>query len=452
MRQCRACRRRQPCRQYSWFCRQPDKVPSRNPQVCGFKILPLFLFFIMESIISQLIQQETWEEFLAYRLMKGRFNWHEFDEADAFVEREDYLPLATKIVQGESLGIPKKKTVNKMGSCKKRVVYSFTPDEMLILKLIAFLLYRYDNQFAPNCYAFRRGLKASDAIFKINKVVRGKKMWAYKLDIHDYFNSIDVDLLLPMLKSMLTDDLSLYRFFENLLTTNLAISNGQVIEEHHGVMAGTPTAPFLADVFLKEVDCYFYNKGFIYARYSDDIILFAPDRETLEQHKKQMTHFLTQYHLEVNPDKEKIYSPNEAYEFLGFKCHGYDIDISEATKKKMKGKISRKTRALLRWKNKNGMTADKAMKALINCFNRKFFESDDPETLTWSRWFFPVINQTEGLKEIDHYLQQNIRFLSTGKHNKANFRIDYERLKELGYKSLVNEYYKFKDSVPATAD
>ena len=394
------------------------------------------------SILSQLTLQETWEEFLAYRLMKGRFNWHEFDEADTFVEREAYLPLATKIAQGEGLGIPTKKLVNKMGSGKKRVVYSFAPDEMLILKLIAFLLYKYDDQFAPNCYAFRRGVKACDAIFKINKTIKGQKMWAYKLDIHDYFNSIDIELLLPMLKELLADDPPLYQFFEKLLTQNLAIYNGQVIEEPHGVMAGTPTAPFLADVFLKEVDRYYYNKGVVYARYSDDIIMFAPDYETLEAYKNQMCNFLAQAHLEVNPAKEKIYSPDEAYEFLGFKCYGCDIDISEATKKKMKGKISRQARALLRWKNKKGLDSEKAMKALINHFNRKFFESDDPETLTWSRWFFPVITQTDGLKEIDHYLQQNIRFLSTGKHTKANYKTDYAQLKALGYKSLVNEYYK----------
>ena len=401
----------------------------------------------MESIITQLTRQETWEEFLAYRLMKGRFNWHEFDEADAFVEREDYLPLVERIARGEGLGIPTKKLVNKMGSGKKRVVYSFAPDEMLVLKLIAFLLYKYDDQFAPNCYAFRRGLKAHDAVFDINKAIQGQKVWAYKLDIHDYFNSIDVDLLLPMLKTMLTDDPPLYLFFEKLLTTYLAVCNGQVIEEHHGVMAGTPTAPFLADVFLKEVDRYYYNKGVVYARYSDDIIMFAPDFQTLEEYKNQMCNFLAQAHLEVNPDKEKIYSPDEAFEFLGFKCLGRNIDISEATKKKMKGKISRKARALYRWSSKNHIESEKAMKGLINYFNRKFFESDDPEMLTWSRWFFPVITQTEGLKEIDHYLQQYIRFLGTGKHNKTNYKTDYVQLKALGYKSLVNEYYRFKAEI-----
>ena len=402
------------------------------------------------SILSQLTQQEAWEDFLAYRLMKGRFNWHEFDEADAFVEREAYLPLATKVMEGGSLGLPKKKIVNKMGTGKKRVVYSFAPDEMLILKLIAFLLYKYDDQFAHNCYAFRRGVKAHDAIFKLNKAIRGRKMWAYKLDIHDYFNSISIPILLPILKETLVDDLPLYAFFEKLLTNPNVLINKVVTEEQHGVMAGTPTAPFLADIYLKEVDWYFHDNGILYARYSDDIILFAPDEVTLEQHKATLLGFLEKYQLEVNPSKEKTYSPDEAYEFLGFKCHGYDIDLSEATKRKMKGKIKRQANALLRWKNKKGMDSDKAMKALINHFNRKFFESDEPETLTWSRWFFPVINQIDGLKEIDHYLQDNIRFLSTGKHNKSNYKVDYETLKSLGYKSLVNEYYRFKEATNPT--
>ena len=407
------------------------------------KPFPFFFFYsLMTSIITQLTRQDVWEEFLAYRLLKGRFNWHEFKEADSFVEREDYLPLAQKIVQGAGLGIPQKKIINKMGTGKKRVVYSFAPDEMVILKLIAFKLYDYDAYFAPNCYAFRRGIKASDAIYSIRRAIGGRKMWAYKLDIHDYFNSISIDILLPMLADMMADDLPLYRFFEKMLTDNKAGYNGETILESHGVMAGTPTAPFLADVYLKEVDQYFHDAHVIYARYSDDIILFAPDRETLEAYKSKMAEFLRKYRLEINPDKEKIYSPDEAYEFLGFKCHGRDIDISEATKKKMKGKIRRATKSMMRWRIRNHMEPEKAMKGLINHFNRVFFENDDTETLTWSRWFFPVINQTDGLREIDHYLQQNIRYLSTGKHNKNNYKTDYARLKQLGYRSLVNEYYK----------
>ncbi|MBO6027416.1 MAG: hypothetical protein J6P73_09250 [Bacteroidales bacterium] len=396
----------------------------------------------MESIITQLARQETWEEFLAYRLHKGRFTWHEFEDADTYVEKEQYLPMAQRIVKEEALEIPTKKIINKMGTGKKRVVYSFNAEEMKLLKLIAHLLYRYDNHFASNCYAFRRGVRAHDAIVNINKAIQGQKMWAYKIDIHDYFNSIPIPRLLPMLADLLADDPPLYRFFERMLTVDQAVYNGQVVEEKRGVMAGTPTAPFLANVYLSDVDYFFEKAGVVYARYSDDIILFAPDEALLNQHKAALLRLIAEHGLEVNPSKEKVFTPDEAYEFLGFSCHGNDIDIAASTKQKMKGKISRKARSLMRWQSRNGIGSACAMKAMINCFNHKFFESDDPETLTWSRWFFPVITQTEGLKEIDHYLQQNIRFLSTGRHSKANYRISFDQLKELGYKSLVNEFYK----------
>ena len=395
----------------------------------------------MESIIDRLSEQQTWEEFLTYRLLKGRFNWYEFDEADTYVSEAQYRDVVGRLQRGEPLSVPTRHLVNKMGSGKKRVVYSFPPEEMIVMKAMAFLLYRYDAQLAPNCYSFRRGLTAHDAIHHLVRSIDNRPMWAYKLDIHNYFNSISVPLLLPILRETLADDLPLYNFFEQLLTDGRALSNGDIVREERGVMAGTPTSPFLANVYLREVDRHFADAGVLYARYSDDIILFAPDRATLDRHISELNAFLVKYHLEVNPDKMRIYQPDEAFDFLGFKCKGSNIDIADATRQKMKDKIRRKARSLQRWRSKNGVDGEKAMKALVRHFNKKFFEGDDPSALTWARWFFPVINQVEGLKEIDRYLQSNLRYVATGKHNKANYRIRYGLLKELGYRSLVHEFY-----------
>ena len=399
----------------------------------------------MESIIDRLSEQQTWEEFLTYRLLKGRFNWYEFDEADTYVSEAQYRDVVERLQRGEPLSVPTHHLVNKMGSGKKRVVYSFPPEEMIVMKAMAFLLYRYDAQLAPNCYSFRRGLTAHDAIHHLVRSIDNRPMWAYKLDIHNYFNSISVPLLLPILREVLADDLPLYNFFEQLLTDGRALSNGDIVREERGVMAGTPTSPFLANVYLREVDRHFADAGVLYARYSDDIILFAPDRATLDRHISELNAFLVKYRLEVNPDKVRIYQPDEAFDFLGFKCKGSNIDIADATRQKMKDKIRRKARSLQRWRSKNGVGGEKAMKALIRHFNKKFFEGDDPSALTWARWFFPVINQTEGLKEIDRYLQSNLRYVATGKHNKANYRIRYGLLKELGYRSLVHEFYEADD-------
>lgn len=396
----------------------------------------------MQSIIDLLGEQQTWEEFLTYRLLKGRFNWYEFDEADTYVSEAQYRDVVGRLQRGEPLSVPSRHLVNKMGNGKKRVVYSFPPDEMIVLKAMTFLLYRYDSQLAPNCYSFRRGQTAHGAISHLVRTINNRPMWAYKLDIHNYFNSISIPLLLPILSEVLADDPPLYAFFERLLTDGRARVGDEIISEERGVMAGTPTSPFLANIYLREVDHHFAETGVLYARYSDDIILFAPNRETLDRHIGDLNAFLEKYRLEVNPDKVRIYQPDEAFDFLGFKCKGRNIDIADATRRKMKEKIRRKARSLQRWRSKKGIAAEKTMKVLIRYFNRKFFESDDPSELTWSRWFFPIINQTEGLREIDHYLQYNLRYVATGRHNNANYRTRYDQLKQLGYRSLVYEFYR----------
>ena len=157
------------------------------------------------NILEELSHQLTWEEFLTYRLRKGRFNWHEFDVADTFVSEKLYLPVVERMLRGEGLSIPTKHLVNKMGSGKKRVVYSFEDDEMNVLKCLSYLLYRFDSTLSPNCYSFRRGLTAHDAIHDILRATNGRHMWAYKVDIHNYFNSISIPLLLPILRELLAE-------------------------------------------------------------------------------------------------------------------------------------------------------------------------------------------------------------------------------------------------------
>lgn len=395
----------------------------------------------MSSIIAQLSAQKVWEQFLAYRLVKGRLNWNEFEREDEMIEREEYLPLVDDIIAGPGLSIPQKKVINKMGTGKKRVVYTYAPGEMIVLKVLAYLLYKYDDKFSPDCYAFRRGLKASDAVLRLYHKVRKKGLWAYKLDISNYFNSISIPILLEKLSNVVSDDSELYDFFVRMLSDDRAIYNGEVITEPRGAMAGVPTASFLANVYLMDVDNYFHENNIIYARYSDDIILFAEDYDTLLKYKSQINEMLVAHRLDVNPSKQRVFSPDEPYEFLGFKCSDEGIDISDSAIEKMKGKIRRKMKSVLRWKQQHNISNERAMARLIGYFNSKFFDDSESNSLNWSRWYFPIINLTEGMQIIDHYLQQCIRVLSTGKHTKANYKVGYEQLKALGYKTLIHEFY-----------
>ena len=86
-------------------------------------------------------------------------------------------------------------------------------------------------------------------------------------------------------------------------------------------------------------------------------------------------------------------------------------------------------------------TNEQAVKALIRSMNRKYFSADSSHELTWTRWYFPLINTDKTLHELDLYLQYWIRYLYTGRHRRKNYEFRYEDMKALGYQSLVHAWY-----------
>ncbi len=320
-----------------------------------------------------------------------------------------------------------------------------------MLKFIAFHLYRYDGYFCDNCYAFRRDFGVWEAMHRIRSTPSLGNMYCLKVDISNYFNSINVDILLEKLSFIKETDLPLYQLFHKILKENRVCENTKILLENHGAMAGTPISPFFANVYLRDMDCYFKEADIPYFRYSDDILIFADTMDKLATHQAKLYEQIHLLDLTINPDKVHISTPGEPWEFLGFCYRNGEIDLSDATLRKTKAKIKRKANALRRWSRSKRLSEDKAAIGLIRAMNRKFFGSSSPDEedndmdskdFTWSRWFFPNLTTDTGLKIIDTYLQEYIRYTITGRHYKGNYRIRYEQMKEWGYRSLVHEYYK----------
>ena len=405
------------------------------------------LFFIHMSILKELGVNKNWQDFLAKKTEKFRLSKKEEAGLRLFIQDESYKPVTDNILDDNFFfSVPEKKLLNKHGKGKKRVVYTFSECENNVLKLAAHLLYRYDEAQPHNCYSFRRHYGAKKAITTITKVKDIEKKYSCKLDITDYFNSIDVNLLLPILYKLFFDDKDLYRFFEKLLTADKAFFNGAVITEKRGAMAGTPVSPFLANVYLAEMDRFFLGKDVLYARYSDDIIFFADTEKSLAEYLEIVKDFLAEYHLKVNPEKVKITKPGETWDYLGIAFNNFTIGLSDVTLKKIKGKIRRKARAIYRWKIRKKADNRKAMVVFSRSLNRKFFGAGNEDEFTWARWFFPLITTKSDLKKIDAYAQEYMRYLSSGRFNKANYRTRYSDLKDCGYRSLVHEYYRYRKS------
>lgn len=220
-------------------------------------------------------------------------------------------------------------------------------------------------------------------------------------------------------------------------------------------MAGNPLAPLLANIYLSDIDEAFMLEGITYARYSDDIVFFV-EEEQVEAKMTWLKQMLFAKGLSINPEKTIIRMKGQSWEFLGLCRDKTEITLAHGTIQKLKAKVYRLAKKMRRKIVKGYLEPLDAAKEMIYLLNRKLFGREDEQTrFYWSRWFFPVMTGSKHLRQLDGYIQEKLRFVVTGKYNRMNFRkVPYTLLKELGYRSLVSEFYRFKriqnqsDSVP----
>ncbi len=396
------------------------------------------------TLLNSIADEKKWQRFYQYKTSIVSTDSF-IEELKEYINNKKYLSVYENIQSGIPFPVPRKSIISKLSSDKKRTVYSYPYEENMAMKLLAYEMTRkYDYLFCDNLYSFRPGKTAKNAVKRIIRYPNISKMYSYKVDIHNYFNSIPIPLLLPRLKEDLADDAELFDFLSVILCEQNVLEEGKLITEEKGIMAGTPLATFYANLYLRDLDEHFEKNNILYARYSDDIIVFAQSRGEVEKYAEYIKEYLASKGLTVNPTKESFSNPEEAWTFLGFQYKDGVVDIAPVTIKKLKKKMRRKARSLRRWHMRNNIEGEKAAKAFIRIFNRKLFEHPEDNELSWSYWFFSVINTAESLKIIDNYSQECIRYLVSGKRTKARYNVRYDELKGLGYKNLVHEYYGFE--------
>ena len=183
----------------------------------------------MNPMIDPLRIEEQWQKFLNYKIEKNHISRYEIEEIQAYIKGKRYLEMYDQIMQGIfPKDVPKKKIVNKDGTTKKRIVYSFDHDSSITLKFIAYQLYAVDDYFADNCYAFRRKHGVAQAIRRLLQL-RVQEKYCLKVDIHNYFNSICPERLLEKL-SFVPDE-KLRVVFANILLNDQVMYKGEKITD-----------------------------------------------------------------------------------------------------------------------------------------------------------------------------------------------------------------------------
>lgn len=135
---------------------------------------------------------------------------------------------------------------------KKRPLGIPTADDKLVQAAVKILLeHVYEPVFSDQSHGFRRGRSCHSALTEIRRTWHGMK-WLIEVDIVGYYDNIDHDILLGLLRKRI-DDERLIRLIGRMLKAGY-LEDWTFHRTFSGAPQGGVISPILANIYLHELD------------------------------------------------------------------------------------------------------------------------------------------------------------------------------------------------------
>lgn len=246
----------------------------------------------------------------------------------------------------------------------------------------------YEPLFADESFGYRPGRSPQQAMQRVKKLVDEGFVYVAEVDLSKYFDTINHELLMNMLREQINDK-RVIDIIKKYLKSGVMI-DGVVIETVEGSPQGGPLSPLLSNIYLDKYDQEMRRRGVTFVRYADDIVVLAKSRRAAERLLESSKKYLEgKLKLKVNEDKSRaisIYS--RKFKFLGYAIgkgkNGNFIRAHKSSLRKAKQKLREKTR---RNRGRNVRDIMKEIKAYMTGWLNHYHIAAIKSTLTvWDQW------------------------------------------------------------------
>ncbi|MBU2220217.1 reverse transcriptase/maturase family protein [Patescibacteria group bacterium] len=229
----------------------------------------------------------------------------------------------------------------------RRIHKACVRDRVLHHAIFRVLYPIFDKSFIFDSYSCRLAKGTHKAVSRLEKFCRQlsrnnvRNTGVLKCDIKKFFDSIDQNILLELIRKKITDEKSL-RLVSDILGS-FEKNKGK------GLPLGNVTSQLFANIYLNELDQFAKHTLRIkhYLRYCDDFIILSGDREYLEGLVRQINIFLSvKLKLSLHPDKIIVRKHHQGIDWLGYVILPHYRVLRTKTKRRILRKMMAKRRNL----------------------------------------------------------------------------------------------------------
>lgn len=257
--------------------------------------------------------------------------------------------------------------IPKAGSNKKRALGIPTVRDRVVQgALLQVIEPIFEEIFASQSYGFRPNRGCKDALRRADELMRSGYWWIVDIDFEKYFDTIDHEKLLKLIKEKISDG--------GIISLIKKFLGQEILEEmsnwkpERGTPQGAVISPLLSNIYLNPLDHLMTEEGFEMVRYADDAVVLCRSEDDARAAYAVLVKWTEQAGLRLHPEKTKIVnlSNREGLDFLG-----YHFEVS----KKYPSRINRWPRNNARISLRNRLrpltkrTNGNSMEAIIHRIN-----------------------------------------------------------------------------------
>ena len=250
-------------------------------------------------------------------LYKKSYNKKIYFEFQKYYENNKEL-LKKQIIKNQYVPeeISLKEIINYKG--KRRLVSLMNIKDKFISKLVLRILEKYITPcFSKKSFAYQKGKGTTQAIIKIKQYVENGNLLVGKIDIKDYFENVNHELLFTILKDFNIES-NVIELIKKFIKCRVDYKFSTYTKTK-GIIQGNPLSTILSNMYLNRLDKELDALNIKFIRYCDDINVFGKNKQEVNHNLRLIEKKLyNEYFLKVNKEKSELINVFNT-KFLGYR-------------------------------------------------------------------------------------------------------------------------------------